>query len=168
LDAASSAIEEGQLETAVELLEQGRTILWSKMQGYREPLEDLRIKDRDLADRFEDVSQELEHHAMSSDAEFTSLSLGSDGPRVSYDTRIQRHRILSEEWDELVERIQKIDGMEDFLWAIQFATLQSSAKEGPVIIVNICRKFFISVATGWHLNLIEADLQQFAEIVTAL
>jgi CHAT domain-containing protein len=136
-DAASSAIEEGQIETAVELLERGRTILWSKMQGYRQPLEELRDKDRELADRFEEVSRELEHHSMSSNTEFAVSSRGSDGPQISYDTRIQRHHILSEEWDVLVGRIRKIEGLEIFLRAVPFTTLQSSAKEGPVIIVNI-------------------------------
>jgi hypothetical protein len=131
-DAASSTIETGQVETAVELLERGRTILWSKMQGYRQPLEELRDKDRKLADRFEDVCRELERHAMSSDAEFAALPHDHDGPPISYDTRIQRHRICSEEWDALVKRIQKIGGLENFLRAVPFDTLQSAAKEGPV------------------------------------
>jgi CHAT domain-containing protein len=76
---------------------------------------------------------------MSSEAEFTSLLRESDGPPVLYDTRIQRHRILLEEWDDLVKRIQKIEGLENFLRAVPFSTLQSSAKEGPVIIVNISK-----------------------------
>jgi CHAT domain-containing protein len=109
------------------------------MQGYRQPLEELHDKDRGLADRFEDVSRELERHAMSSEAEFAVQPREPDGPRISYDTRIQRHRILSEEWDALVERIRKIEGFENFLQAVPFATLQSSAKEGPVIIVNISK-----------------------------
>jgi hypothetical protein len=47
--------------------------------------------------------------------------------------------VFLEEWDALVERIQKIEGLENFLQAVPFATLQSSAKEGPVIIVNISK-----------------------------
>jgi hypothetical protein len=41
-DAASAAIDANELEVAVELLEQGRAILWSKMGGYRYPLDELR------------------------------------------------------------------------------------------------------------------------------
>jgi tetratricopeptide (TPR) repeat protein len=41
-EAASTAIAADDLEAAVELLEQGRAILWSKMEGYRYPLVQLR------------------------------------------------------------------------------------------------------------------------------
>ncbi|KAH9474328.1 hypothetical protein JR316_0012786 [Psilocybe cubensis] len=50
---------------------------------------------------------------------------------------MRKHRILSEEWDETVEKIRKIDGSENFLQAPQFKQLQAAAVEGPVIIVNI-------------------------------
>jgi tetratricopeptide (TPR) repeat protein/CHAT domain-containing protein len=130
-DAASSAVEAGNLENAVELLEQGRAILWSKMQGYRHPLDKLRDIDRDLADQFERVSRELEHGAMSPDVQ--SLAL----PPAFYDNQIHRHRILSEEWDTAVGRIRQTDGFANFLRAVPFTTLQSAATEGPIIIVNI-------------------------------
>jgi hypothetical protein len=41
-DAASCAIETGELEQAVQLLEQGRALLWSEMHGFRTPLDRLR------------------------------------------------------------------------------------------------------------------------------
>jgi hypothetical protein len=132
-DAASSAIEAGDLETAVELLEQGRAILWSKMQGYRHPLGKLRDINQSLADDFERVSRELERHALSSD-----LESPPSHPEF-YDAQLQRHRILSEEWDTTLGEIRKIDGFADFLQAVPFATLQLATAEGPVIIVNISR-----------------------------
>jgi hypothetical protein len=128
-DAASSAIEEDDLETAVELLEQGRAILWSKMQGFRSPLDKLRKIDGDLADEFQDVSRELEHHAMSIDIEPL--------PPGFYDRQTKKHRILSERWDQVVQRIRDTEGFADFLQPVSFAALQSAAAEGPVIIVNI-------------------------------
>jgi hypothetical protein len=55
---------------------------------------------------------------------------------------------------------------------------ESDAKDNPspwdgclddeISDTDMCWKIFISVATGRHLNPIEANLQQFAEIVTAL
>ena len=38
LDAASSSINRGEFRSAIELLEQGRAVLWSKLRGYRHPL----------------------------------------------------------------------------------------------------------------------------------
>jgi hypothetical protein len=136
-DAASSAIELGQLEAAVELLEQGRAILWSQLRGYRQ-LEELRHIDGELARHFEHVGGEFERLAMFSDAEPMAIPLGSDpDPSVSYERKMQRHRILSEEWDTVVERIRQIDGFANFLQPVPFTTLQSAAADGPVILVNI-------------------------------
>ena len=37
LDAASNSINRGEFKSAIELLEQGRAVLWSKLRGYRHP-----------------------------------------------------------------------------------------------------------------------------------
>jgi len=52
---------------------------------------------------------------------------------------MQQHRILSDDWDNVVQKTRQIDGFADFLQAVPFATLQKAAVEGPVIIVNISR-----------------------------
>jgi CHAT domain-containing protein len=130
-DAASSAIEAGDLETAVELLEQGRTILWSKIRGYRHSLDNLRDVNGDLANQFDRVSRELEHHAISSDVDSAQPGL--------YDRQTRKHRLLSEKWDAVVGQIRQLDGFTNFLQAIPFTNLQPAATEGPVIIVNISR-----------------------------
>ena len=67
LDAASSAIEAGELRSAVQLLEQGRAVLWSKLRGYRHPLDELRAVDEGLADQFKAFSSQLECLATSSE-----------------------------------------------------------------------------------------------------
>jgi CHAT domain-containing protein len=128
-DAASSAIEAGDVETAVELLERGRAILWSKMQGFRHPLDKLREIDRALADEFNLVSRELERHALSFDIEPL--------PPGFYDRQTTNHRILSERWDQVVQQIRQIEGFAHFLQAVPFTALQVAAAEGPVIVVNI-------------------------------
>ena len=65
-DAASAAIDAGDLEAAVELLEQGRVILWSKMAQYRHPLDQLRELERELADLLQTLSAEREQMLVSS------------------------------------------------------------------------------------------------------
>ena len=63
------------------------------------------------------------------------MSASESGP--SFEAKMQRHRILSEKWDHVVDKIRQVDGFTDFLQAVPFATLQTAAAEGPIIIVNI-------------------------------
>ncbi|KDR68028.1 hypothetical protein GALMADRAFT_79204 [Galerina marginata CBS 339.88] len=134
-DAASAAIDAIELTVAVELLEQGRAILWSKIEGYRHPLDQLRHVDSELADHVENLSRQLEHLVLSSN----SGSLDSDGPvfSASLDAQFRNHRILSEDWEKVVERVRQVEGFHNFLQTVPFATLQTAAAEGPVILVNI-------------------------------
>src|SRR6202034_1145847 len=61
------------------------------------------------------------------------------GSFESFEAKMQQHRILSEKWDDVVEKIRQVDGFTDFLRAVPFATLQTAAAEGPIIIINISR-----------------------------
>ena len=60
LDYASHRINASQLEEAIEILEQGRSTLWSKMRGIRTPAAQLDEEDSHMAQRFEEINQELE------------------------------------------------------------------------------------------------------------
>jgi tetratricopeptide (TPR) repeat protein len=139
MDAASSAIERGQLDTAVELLEQGRNILWTRMRGYRQPLDELREVDRELAEEFESLSDRLERYAMSSETNSKAANWQMDfrGTSLPFEVRQQRFRILSEKWNKTVKRIRQIKGFANFLDPVPFTALRHAAVEGPVIIVNV-------------------------------
>ena len=134
-DSASAAIHVGNLEAAIELLEQGRAILWSKMEGYRYPLDQLRQVDEDLADLLQTLSIELERLSVSSRSK---LLYGEEPmPQAALDFHMRRHRILSEDWEKVVERVRNIEGFRNFLQAVPFGTLRAAAAEGPVILINI-------------------------------
>jgi CHAT domain-containing protein len=132
-EAASAAIEYGSLETAIEMLEQGRAVLWSKMRGYRHPLNKLRETHPDLFDLFGGLSSQLERLAM------TSKSEGSQEASRPLDSEIQErtYRTLSQRWEETVEQIRQLEGFQDFLQAVPYSTLKKAAAEGPVIVINI-------------------------------
>jgi len=134
-DAASAAIDANKPEVAVELLEQGRAILWSRMKGYRYPLDQLRQVNRQLADDFGTLSVQLEHLALSSE----SQPMDHERPisLTQLELQMQRNRILSEKWEKLIEKIRRIEGFSNFLQAVPFPTLQMAAVEGPVILINI-------------------------------
>jgi tetratricopeptide (TPR) repeat protein len=132
LDAASCALESGHSEVAIEFLEQGRAILWSKIQGYRHPMiEQLTQKHPQLAHEFRDISQQLEHHAISAEAQLNTNT------GTLHDTKVKLQRKLSGKWAELLNQIRKIDGYSDFLQVKPFHKLQHAAAGGPIIIVNI-------------------------------
>ncbi|KAH9474316.1 hypothetical protein JR316_0012774 [Psilocybe cubensis] len=136
-ESSSAIIPTGDLETAVELLEQGRAILWSKANVYKDPLQELRQANEgiELADRLESLNIQLEKIVLQSQRSIIQNKEASSSELL--ESQMQKHRILSEEWDETVEKIRKIDGFENFLQAPQFKQLQAAAVEGPVIIVNI-------------------------------
>ena len=48
-------------------------------------------------------------------------------------------RHLARQWDELVERVRRLDGFEHFLEAIPFAELRAAAGTGAIAIVNVSR-----------------------------
>jgi tetratricopeptide (TPR) repeat protein len=141
LDAAACAIANGELESAVELLEQGRAIVWARLRGYRHSLEKLHEVDSELAQEFQMLSAQLEQQATSSDfgMKVSEAVFEPAGLPVSMERKMKQHRILSEKWDGVVSQIRRKEGFADFLLPIPFTTLQKAAKEGPVIIVNISK-----------------------------
>jgi tetratricopeptide (TPR) repeat protein len=112
LDAASNSINRGEFRSAIELLEQGRAVLWSKLRGYRHPLDKLCTIDKELFDQFETLSGQLECLAMSVESglplaasELSESNMewpSSLGP--SFEAKMQQHRILSEKWDDVVDK----------------------------------------------------------------
>jgi CHAT domain-containing protein len=132
-NAASAAIDAQDLEAAVELLEQGRAILWSKMRGYRYSLDSLRQVHKQLADELEKISLELERLALSSEFESTLM----DGQIPNLEVQMHRNRILTAEWEKIIEQIREIDGFRNFLRAVPFSTLRTAAAEGLVVLINV-------------------------------
>ena len=61
VDAAACAIREGRIEMALELLEQGRSLLLTQAGRYRTPVDDL---DDTLANEFRAISSKMEASAM--------------------------------------------------------------------------------------------------------
>ncbi|EJC97821.1 uncharacterized protein FOMMEDRAFT_162156 [Fomitiporia mediterranea MF3/22] len=140
VEAASHAIEEGELDQAVELLEQGRALLWAQMRGFRTPLDRLVEMNKELADRFQNVSRQLEDLATSSEKQVFKSS-----PALVHDIRdktelldemLRRRRTLIEELDKLTDKIRCVPGFENFLKTARFETLRLAASEGPVIMIN--------------------------------
>ena len=137
LDYASHRINSGRLEEAIEILEQGRSLLWSEMRGLRTPTAQLAEEDSKLAQRFDEINKELEALII---YVTPSTRLESDSDCTDpFGRLVVNQRKLMEERDALVSQIQGRPGMEGFLRTPQFNTLRSVASCGPVILINHCR-----------------------------
>ncbi|EGN98391.1 hypothetical protein SERLA73DRAFT_161185 [Serpula lacrymans var. lacrymans S7.3] len=134
-DAASCAIRDGKVDTAVELLEQGRGLLWTQLARLRTPLEGLRNSNQDgqrLADEFERITILLNRE------DYTSPGIeSSESSTLSLEEAVERYRKLWGEWDAIIDKIRLMDGFAHFLRPIPLGDLQMAAVHGPVIILNI-------------------------------
>ena len=141
LDFASFHIDFGRLEKAVEILEQGRAMLWSEMRGLRAPVTQLVDQDSPLAKRFAEINRELEALTVSIITPSGRPEMKDGDPQGGDGTDpfgrlVIKRRKLVEERNTIVSKIQGLPGFEGFLRAPSFATLRSAASRGPVIFIN--------------------------------
>ncbi|KAJ3482824.1 hypothetical protein NLI96_g6720 [Meripilus lineatus] len=134
-NAAACAINLGENDTAIELLEQGRGMLWMQLARLRTPIEDLRKlgpEEATLADRFEELSKVL-------DAGVTTIyrPISSEKSEDARERTANKHREVSERWEATVAEIRCIPGFTHFLQATPYSDLRDAAKEGPVVVFNI-------------------------------
>jgi CHAT domain-containing protein len=138
LDYASYHIHTGHLEKAIEILEQGRGLLWSEMRGLRTSIDQIRVADSDLADKFSAVNRELETLSLA-----FSLNSNLDGNNEiegmdPYGRGVMQKQKLLDDRERLITQIRGLSGFDTFLKPPPFDTLRSAASHGPVIIINHC------------------------------
>ncbi len=143
LDYASYQIRTGQLEQAIETLERGRVLLWSEMRGLRPSIDEIRLADTRLADKFTAINRDLEALTLSS-----SLDANVDGEdsnlerspgRDPFSQIVSRRQRLLDEREKLISQIQALPGLDTFLKPPSFDDLRSSACHGAVVIINHCK-----------------------------
>ncbi|KAJ7681891.1 TPR-like protein [Mycena polygramma] len=137
-DAASAAITSNQLSTAVEWLDQGRSVIWGQILNLRTPVDDLRKFHPDLADDFVSCSSQLETAGIKS-----HILVGPD------DTKVRPHRplqsvaqdshALADKRDRLLKQIRKLPKFERFLLPKQISNLSLAAAMGPIVMLNITK-----------------------------
>ncbi|KAH7917588.1 hypothetical protein BV22DRAFT_1026087, partial [Leucogyrophana mollusca] len=129
-DAASCALRRNEPSTTVELLEQGRGVIWTQMANLHTPLQQLsnaNAQGKSLATDLQRISLELDR---------LSGRLRDDEESGSRDEQARRHRRLAEEWDSVVCKVREVEGFSRFLLPPLYSDLQQAAIEGPVIVIN--------------------------------
>ena len=143
LEYASYHIEKGQLELAVETIEQGKTLIWSEIYGLRTSAGRLRTVNPNLADRLMTVNQRLliVKASILDRRAVGSLLDEEDHEHIdSFSPMFQEQRRLLRKRQEIVAGINALPGFENFMEAeaVRFRTLQNAASRGPIIVINHC------------------------------
>ncbi|MET0426821.1 MAG: CHAT domain-containing protein [Actinoplanes sp.] len=146
--AAAWAIRAGRPRQAVELLEQGRSVLWTQAVRGRSDLADLAAAHPGTATRLDELRSILnsEPAPVLTDSPATT-------PAVLADERIR----AAEEYDELLDEIRGWPGFTYFLAPVPFDELRAAATGGPVVLVNIdhLRCDALVVTAGAEVEVIE-------------
>ncbi|GII82405.1 hypothetical protein Ssi03_03950 [Sphaerisporangium siamense] len=120
VDACACAIEAGEPETAVELVERGRAVMWSSLLHRRGDFDALAGAASGLAGALQQTRARLDAAAGEQDR--------AAAGRAVEDAR---------EWDRLLAEVRRLPGLEDFLRPVPFARLREAAREGAVVVVNL-------------------------------
>ena len=129
-EAAAAAIAAGQVVRAVELVEAGRSVLWTQALHLRHDLAELREHASDLAEVLTTSGAVLAEPAMPAGG---GLAAGRPPePHV-----LERRRQAARDWDTAVRQIRELDGFEHFLAPVPFAELRAAAVDGPVVILSV-------------------------------
>jgi len=135
--AASAAFSLGDVEKALEWLEQGRCHVWSQLNQLRTPLDDLRAHDENLAQRFLDISSALEVSGSRGGLE----GLSGDASllqKISFQDEAHLHIKLSRQWSELLDEIRHIPKFHDFLRQPRVSDLLTRLPPNAIVIlVNV-------------------------------
>jgi len=135
--AASAALAQGEIEKALEWLEQGRCLVWSQLNRLRTPVDNLRTSNHLLADRFLDVSRALE--SSGSRQEPTSLTFdGTISRKIALEDEARTHVMLAQDWEQLLEEIRAIATFDDFLRPRTASNIMKHLpRDGPVVLINV-------------------------------
>ena len=140
-DAVSATIEIGDYNTAVEWLEQGRSVIWGQLLQLRTPVDDLKEKHSDLATRLLYLSKMLESggtrgHQVSPNP---SRIMESDSLKPLEPSSLEGHHNYHDyatERDNLLKKIRTLEGFDRFLLPKPMTQLLPAANRGPVVLLN--------------------------------
>ncbi|KAF8815511.1 hypothetical protein BYT27DRAFT_7155797 [Phlegmacium glaucopus] len=135
--AVATALHFSRPDLALEWLEQGRCLVWNQLNQLRTPIDDLRMKNPALADRFITAASALESYGTRSifSSPSSHATLAED-IRLQDDTR--NHTLHAAQYRQLLEEIRALPDFHNFLQPSKATDILSSLPpNGPVIIFNI-------------------------------
>ncbi|KAF9527419.1 CHAT domain-containing protein [Crepidotus variabilis] len=129
------AIGQKQMDLAVEWMERVHCWVWNQLNQLRVPLDGVRAHNRELADRMEKITHQLE---IAGSRSTTVKPIFSDILDISPKEGAHRQILLVKEWNQAIEEVRAIPALHDFLRPPSVANLLAAIpKDGPVILFNI-------------------------------
>ncbi|KAJ7127712.1 CHAT domain-containing protein [Mycena epipterygia] len=132
-EAAAAAIEYGQLEKAVEWLEQGRSIIWGQLLNLRTPVDTLKNNYPKLANQLLALSAQLE----GSGIPVYHSEINTSGTQGSLQSVANQAHQNAYEREDLLKQIRGLEGFSRFLLPKTISELSQAAQQGAVVILNI-------------------------------
>ncbi|KAF5620227.1 hypothetical protein F52700_11547 [Fusarium sp. NRRL 52700] len=128
-DAAAAALEAGQSPmTALQLLEQGRSIIGASLQDMRSDVQDLAREHPRLAERYRTLQAELDRRAERGRVTDTQSQAS-----------INRRHASAKEVTELAAEIRKLPGFEEFMLSHTEDEICGASERGPIVAINVRR-----------------------------
>lgn len=118
-DAGAVALQAGDPERALTLIEHGRGTLFAQSLENRDDFDDLRADHPDLAAELLSLRDTL--------ATWTAEGAGAGDD----------HHRLARRWEELVARVRELPGRQGFLGRVRVGELLSAAERGPVVVFSV-------------------------------
>ncbi|KAI9573099.1 CHAT domain-containing protein [Boletus coccyginus] len=137
-EAAAAALDLGLPETAVEWLEQARSIVWGELlRELSAALEHASTAREKSLSALEALSARLKNRGIPRENSLSPLLDHTQSSAVRpLGVEADTHRMLAIERDKLLHKIRGFPGFERFLLHKEFSRLRTSAHSGPVVILN--------------------------------
>ncbi|KAF6754611.1 CHAT domain-containing protein [Ephemerocybe angulata] len=143
--ASAAAIDRGEVEVALEWLEQGRCLVWKQLHDLRMPIDHLKSAHPDLAHQVLSLS-----HAIEAASSKHSVS---GGRTLENRTFVESEEIeqvkMVREWDEVLARVRELEGFENFLLRSSISeTLAHLPIDGPTIVLTSTKRRTDAIIIG--------------------
>jgi tetratricopeptide (TPR) repeat protein len=152
-NAATCAIQAGNLEKAVEFLEGGQSVFWSQVLSLRSPISKLHDIAPELANKLQNIAKALE---LGSHRD-VSRHISNYVQNLSIQEESSRLNRLNEEWAITIDEIRKLEGFENFLRPRRLSALRVAASTSPVVFLVANHKgshcLILTSTTIHHIDL---------------
>jgi tetratricopeptide (TPR) repeat protein len=123
--AAIHAVAISRLDVAVELLEEGRAVLWSQRLRLRTAFDNLPVG---LADKMKSLALKLEKGSV-------APKIRNQENKATIEEEAVRLRCLGEEFEATIMEVRSLPGLDRFMLSDTFDSLRAVADRGPVVLL---------------------------------
>ena len=170
--AASAAFAQGDVQKALEWLEEGRCVVWNQLKQFRTSIDDLRAHDCFLAQWFLDLSRVLEYVPSLKSRYWEPMMLTES---LQKSETLMYNAVKARDWALVLDKIRSLPGFCNFLKPLlASAILKNLPEDGPVVLINVHENRCDALAlipgsdTPLHIPLVHFTLKQASKLADRL